>query len=104
MSLQTATDSLPVRTSRRTSAHPFAPLSGDEIRTAASLIQGQWPENIDLQFKAVTLEEPVKAEAIPFLQAERSGQRLPSIDRKAFVNYYVRKTVGLCYGESRRKY
>lgn len=101
MSLQNASESLPVRSSKRTAAHPFAPLSRDEISTASSLIQSQWPEKADLQFKAVTLEEPAKAEAVPFLEAERNGQRLPAIDRKAFVNYYIRKTVCACLREYR---
>ncbi|GAB7346684.1 hypothetical protein MBLNU459_g1806t2 [Dothideomycetes sp. NU459] len=92
MSLQPTSEALPVRTSKRAAVHPFAPLSRDEIRTASDLIQSQWPQNSDLQFKAVTLEEPAKAEAVPFLDAQRSGQKVPSIDRRAFVNYYIRKT------------
>lgn len=92
MSLQTST-SLPVRSAKQEAAHPFAPLSAQEIKAASSLIQNQWPANTDLQFKAVTLEEPAKAEMVPFLEAEHNGQRLPSIDRRVMVVYYIRKTV-----------
>lgn len=92
MSLQPATPSLPVRTTKQTAVHPFAPLSKDEIHAAAALIQSQWPEGADLQFKAITLEEPAKAEAVVYLAAQRSGQSVPSIDRRVFINYYIRKT------------
>ena len=92
MSLQHST-SLPVRTSKSTVAHPLAPLSAQEIHEASSLIRNQWPEKTDLQFKVLTLEEPAKAEMVPFLEAEFKGQGLPSIDRRVQIAYYIRKTV-----------
>ena len=95
MSLQEST-SLPVRTSKQSVTHPFAPLSAQEIQAASSLIYNQWPENTDLQFKVITLNEPAKAEMVPYLEAEFQGQRLPSIDRRVMVAYYIRKTVSIC--------
>jgi len=83
---------LPVRTSKQSSSHPFSPLSGDEIRSAAGLLQKEWPEGTDLHFKSITLEEPPKAEVIPYLEAEHNGFAVPSIDRKAMISYYIRKT------------
>lgn len=94
MSLQHNT-SLPVRTSKATVAHPLAPLSAQEIQEASSLIRNQWPEKTDLQFKVLTLEEPAKAEMVPFLEAEFKGQGLPSIDRRVQIAYYIRKTVSV---------
>ncbi|KAG9887982.1 hypothetical protein KCV02_g18460, partial [Aureobasidium melanogenum] len=91
MSLQQST-SLPVRTSKITVAHPLAPLSAQEIQAASSLIRTQWPEKTDLQFKVLTLEEPAKADMVPYLEAEFTGQSLPSIDRRVMVAYYIRKT------------
>lgn len=95
MSLQEST-SLPVRTSKQSVTHPLAPLSAQEIQAASSLIYNQWPENTDLQFKVITLNEPAKAEMVPYLEAEFRGQRLPSIDRRVMVAYYIRKTVSIC--------
>lgn len=95
MSLQEST-SLPVRTSKQSVTHPLAPLSAQEIQAASSLIYNQWPENTDLQFKVITLNEPAKVEMIPYLEAEFQGQRLPSIDRRVMVAYYIRKTVSIC--------
>lgn len=85
--------SLPTRPSKQVHTHPFAPLSKDEIYSAAGLVKSQWPEGTDLQFKAVTLEEPAKQEAIKYLEAENNGLSTPTIDRRAFVSYYIRKTV-----------
>ncbi|KAK3068140.1 hypothetical protein LTR53_014530, partial [Teratosphaeriaceae sp. CCFEE 6253] len=92
MATESVSASLPLRTATQTHAHPLAPLSADEIRSAVSIIRSEWPANVDLHFKAVTLEEPAKAEAVPYIEAEFNGNNLPSVDRKAFLNYYVRLT------------
>ena len=89
----TTSTSLPIRPSKHSSLHPFAPLTADEIRTASSVIKSQWPADTELHFKAVTLEEPPKAEAVPYVEAEFHGGKLPNIDRKAMVNYYIKRTV-----------
>ncbi|EKG22565.1 Copper amine oxidase [Macrophomina phaseolina MS6] len=84
--------SLPVRSATQAAVHPLAPLSGDEIKAASAIIQSAWPHGTNLHFKAVTLEEPPKAQVVPYLDAEHSGAPLPSIPRKAFINYYIRNT------------
>lgn len=86
---------LPLRSAKRNATHPFAALSGDEIKNAVNLIRAQWPENTNLHFKQVTLSEPLKAEAVHFIEAEIAGASLPVIDRKVFVTYYIRSTVSL---------
>lgn len=85
--------SLPLRSTTHTAAHPLAPLSGAEIQNASSLIKAQWPADTNLQFKALTLQEPAKADMVPFLEAEFNGWDLPRIERRVFVNYYLRSTV-----------
>ena len=89
--------SLPVRSATQTATHPLAPLSGDEIKAASAIIQSAWPQGTNLHFKAVTLEEPPKAEVVPYLDAEHSGAPLPAIRRRAFINYYIRQTVSCAY-------
>lgn len=84
---------LPVRPAKQSAPHPLAPISSDEIKNAVHLIQGQWPEGTDLHFKAITLHEPAKAEALPYLDAEFNGSDLPQIDRRVFLTYYLRRTV-----------
>lgn len=93
MSTEAVSTSLPVRTTKQSVVHPLAPLNADEIKNAVSLVHAQWPSNTDLHFKAITLQEPAKAEAVPYIEAEFNGYNLPSIDRRVFLTYYLRKTV-----------
>ncbi|OQO01168.1 hypothetical protein B0A48_13411 [Cryoendolithus antarcticus] len=92
MATQTVSDSLPLRVAKQISSHPFAPVSSAEIKETASHIKAQWPINTNLHFKTITLFEPAKAEAVPFLEAEAAGHSLPHIDRRVFVTYYLRRT------------
>ena len=84
-----------VGVAKQVASHPLSPLTASEITTCADLIRGLYPSKTNLQFKAITLEEPEKAQTIPFLEAEHRGGRTTSIDRKAFVNYYIRNTVSI---------
>lgn len=74
-------------------AHPLCPITAAEIEQSAHLIKSLYPAKTDFSFKAITLEEPEKAQLVPYLDAEHSGGRLPHIDRKVFVCYYLRNTV-----------
>lgn len=93
MSTEIATDATP-RTARTVSSHPLAPLSASELQTAAAIIKASWPAHTDLHFKVVTLQEPPKTEALKYLEAEHNGKPLPAVSRRAFLNYYIRNTVG----------
>ncbi|KAF2457389.1 copper amine oxidase [Lineolata rhizophorae] len=72
--------------------HPLSPLSADEIAAASALVRSLWPAGTDLQFKVIMLEEPEKSDVLPYLDAEHAQQSLPKIDRRAWVNYYIRNT------------
>ena len=74
-------------------AHPLCPVTAAEIKQSAHLIRSLYPANTDFAFKVITLEEPEKAHLVPYLDAEHSRGRLPQIDRKIFVCYYLRNTV-----------
>ncbi|CAL8577847.1 hypothetical protein XPA_003660 [Xanthoria parietina] len=76
----------------RVSSHPLSPLTTAEITNAVQLVQNLYPPNTSLQYKAVTLQEPNKADLVPYLQAEHHGGRKPTIERRAFVAYYIRNT------------
>ncbi len=73
--------------------HPLGPVTGLEITQASALIKASWPAGTDLHFKTITLQEPTKAELAPYLTAERAGQPTLSIDRRAFILYYIKGTV-----------
>ena len=74
-------------------SHPLGPLDGQEITQTSTLIKALWPSKERLHFKAITLQEPIKADLIQYLVAERAGEPMPAIDRRAFVVYYIRHTV-----------
>jgi primary-amine oxidase len=92
MSAEVATEANP-RSEKSVSSHPLSPLSASELQDAAAIIKASWPAQTDLHFKVVTLQEPPKVEVLKYLDAEHSGAPVPSIPRKAFVNYYIRNTV-----------
>ena len=73
--------------------HPLAPLTSEEIRQSATLIRALYPAETKFIFKRVTLHEPAKELLAPYLDAEFSGQPRKSIDRRSFINYYIRNTV-----------
>jgi len=72
--------------------HPLGPLTATEISESAKIIKSIWPTNTNVQFKSITLQEPNKAELVPFLAAEHAGQSTPTIERRSFVVYYLRNT------------
>lgn len=92
MSVETAGPPPTVVPQKQIAPHPLAPLTADEINVAGALVRGIWPAGTDLHYKSVTLDEPPKALVLPFLEAEHGKGPLPSIPRKAFVNYYIRNT------------
>lgn len=90
---------------KHVSSHPLSPLTSSEITNAAKLVQSLYPAGTDLQYKAITLHEPAKAQLVPYLDAEHNGGRTPNIERNAFVCYYIRNTVSslvVGYTRSRR--
>jgi primary-amine oxidase len=92
MSTEIISDAAP-HTAKTVPSHPLAPLSAAELKTAASIIRASWPARTDLHFKVVTLQEPPKVEVLKYLEAEHGGKSLPTVSRRAFINYYIRNTV-----------
>ncbi|TID22218.1 TynA Cu2+-containing amine oxidase [Venturia nashicola] len=91
MSLQMDTPPIVVP-QKQIASHCVAPLTGDEISHASGLVRALYPSNTSLQFKVVTLQEPPKTEVLKYLEAEHSKGPLPAIERKAWVNYYIKNT------------
>ncbi|TGO73773.1 hypothetical protein BELL_0332g00030 [Botrytis elliptica] len=93
MSTAEVSTSLPFVGGKKTTLeHPLGPLTAAEILQSSQIIKSSWPAEVTLQFKSITLEEPKKAELVPFLAAEHSGSALPKIDRRSFVVYYIKNT------------
>ncbi|PQE08055.1 copper amine oxidase protein [Rutstroemia sp. NJR-2017a WRK4] len=77
---------------KTTSEHPLGPLTASEITQSSKIVKGLWPSATSLQFKSITLQEPSKADLVPYLTAEHSGKQLPDVPRRSFVIYYIRNT------------
>jgi primary-amine oxidase len=58
--------------------HPFDPLSAPEIELAVKILQAAFPD-IPLRYKRIDVQEPLKKDVIPYIEAERLGtQPLPA--------------------------
>ncbi len=77
----------------RSEPHPLASLSGAEITTSSTLVKQLYPSEVDLYFKAITLQEPAKKDVVPYLNLEHQGHQPTSLARRSFVWYYLRNTV-----------
>ena len=55
--------------------HPFDPATAAELELAVKVIRKQYPEGVELHFKAGGLEEPPKAVMKNFLAREHRGER-----------------------------
>lgn len=73
--------------------HPLGPLNAREISQSSILIRQSWSKGIDLIFKVITLQEPIKCELLSYLEEERRGMVPKFIDRRSFVVYYIKNTV-----------
>jgi Cu2+-containing amine oxidase len=73
--------------------HAFSQLQADEIAAAKLLIEQQWPQGTSIHYKVLTLMEPDKDAALEYLAAEHANTTLPSLERRASLNYYIRNTV-----------
>ncbi|PYI27693.1 copper amine oxidase [Aspergillus indologenus CBS 114.80] len=56
--------------------HPFDPISPAEIVLATKLVEAAFP-GVKLRYKKIDIQEPIKSEVVPYIEAERLGQPLP---------------------------
>ncbi|KAL4757666.1 copper amine oxidase [Aspergillus foveolatus] len=59
-----------------TTLHPFDPITPGEITLATKILQASFP-GVKLRYKKIDLQEPIKAEVVPYIEAERLGKPLP---------------------------
>lgn len=60
-----------------TTLHPFDPITPGEITLATKILQAAFPD-VTLRYKKIDLQEPIKAEVVPYIEAERLGKPLPT--------------------------
>lgn len=74
--------------------HPLKDLSEAEFKLAGDVVKKLYTSEVTLFFRAIYLQEPKKAELIPFLQAEHEGtldDSTPRPPRRARLQYDVIK-------------
>ncbi|KAL4924796.1 copper amine oxidase [Aspergillus undulatus] len=59
-----------------TTLHPFDPVTPGEINLTTKILQASFPD-VTLRYKKIDMQEPIKAEVVPYIEAERLGKPLP---------------------------
>ncbi|KAH6975115.1 amine oxidase [Ilyonectria sp. MPI-CAGE-AT-0026] len=73
--------------------HPFDPLTPGEIKLAVSILENALP-GAPLRYKRIDILEPIKKDAVPYLDAERQGSPLPKKPARLLFCYFHRKDTG----------
>lgn len=73
--------------------HPFDPLTPGEIKHAVSILENALP-GAPLRYKRIDVLEPIKKDAVPYLDAERLGSPLPKKPARLLFCYFHRKDTG----------
>lgn len=76
------------------SLHPFDPITPSEIEGAVKLLNKSFP-GVKLRFKLVDINEPVKKDAIPYIEAERLGKPLPAPPARIIQSLFHRLDSGV---------
>ncbi|OJJ02870.1 hypothetical protein ASPVEDRAFT_62801 [Aspergillus versicolor CBS 583.65] len=77
------------------SPHPFDPLTPQEIRLGHRILQSAFP-GVKLRINRIDLQEPIKKDVIPYIEAERLGKPLPQKPARLIYSYFHRLDTGAC--------
>lgn len=75
------------------SPHPFDPIRPSEIRETVQILNAAFP-GATLRYKAIDIQEPLKGDVIPFIEAERTGSRLPKKPARIVYSLFHRLDTG----------
>ena len=87
--------------------HPLSQLTAEEFTKARDVIVKLHGNETNLFFRSIFLDEPKKAELVPFLEAEHAGTLIsstPRPPRQVYIEYdvvtsdrheYIRAVVGI---------
>ncbi|RAO73983.1 uncharacterized protein BHQ10_009995 [Talaromyces amestolkiae] len=76
--------------------HPFDPLTPLEIKLAVKILEGTF-SGVQLRFKRIDVQEPLKKDVIPYIEAERLGQSLPPKPARVLHTLFHRLDNGAFY-------
>lgn len=67
--------------------HPFDPLTPEEVKPGVAFLQKALP-GAPLRFKQIDVLEPIKKDAVPYLEAERRGMVLSARPPRLLFSYF----------------
>lgn len=74
--------------------HPFDPISPGEIQLAVKILQSAFP-GVSLRYKRIDVQEPIKKDVVPYIEAERLGKPLPPKPARLLQAYLQRLDTGV---------
>ncbi|KAH3371209.1 hypothetical protein KXV52_001456 [Aspergillus fumigatus] len=76
--------------------HPFDPITPAEIQLAVKILEAAFP-GVSLRYKKIDVNEPLKKEVVPYIEAERLGKALPAAPTRLLQVLFHRLDNGAFY-------
>lgn len=76
--------------------HPFDPITPGEIQLAVKILEAAFP-GVTLRYKRIDVQEPIKKDVVPYIEAERLGKPLPAKPARLLQVMFHRKDSGAFY-------
>jgi primary-amine oxidase len=76
--------------------HPFDPITPGEIQLAVKILEAAFP-GVPLRYKKIDVNEPLKREVVPYIEAERLGKPLPAAPTRLLQVLFHRLDNGAFY-------
>lgn len=73
--------------------HPFDPITPGEIQLAVKILEAAFP-GVNLRYKRIDVQEPIKKDVIPYIEAERLGKPLPPKPARLLLVLFHRLDTG----------
>ncbi|KAI9924111.1 hypothetical protein MW887_007351 [Aspergillus wentii] len=79
-----------------TTLHPFDPITPGEIQLAVRILEAAFP-GVPLRQKRIDVQEPIKSEVVPYIEAERLRKPLPAKPTRLLFALFHRLDSGAFY-------
>lgn len=79
-----------------TRSHPFDPITPEEIKIAVRILEATFP-GVPLRYKRIDVNEPIKKDVIPYIEAERLRRPLPKPPARLLYTLFHRLDSGAFY-------
>ena len=76
--------------------HPFDPITPGEIQLAVKILEAAFP-GVNLRYKRIDVQDPIKRDVVPYIEAERLGKSLPPKPARLLLLMFHRMDSGAFY-------